>query len=185
MTTETLETINGHQKGRAVPPLPTYTFDTGITVGIRKLSPFLRDDIEAQIRKDDRRDGKVPTPPLAAGVEGVPEPNESDPDYLEARIAYEAALRPRIQERLLRIAITRGVAVAIDRDALDAYQADMHAAGIEVDEADEKVLYITRLCIGSNEDTQDLYNAIFTRAMPTREAVEAHKATFPRDVSGA
>jgi len=182
--TEVLETTNGHQKGRAVPPLPTYTFDTGITVGIRKLSPFLRDDIEAQLRKDDRRDKTAPTPPLAAGVEGQLESNESDPDYLAARTAYEIALRTRVQEKLLRIAIKRGVEVEIDQAALDAYKADLAADGIVPDEADEKVLYVTRLCIGSDADTQDLYNAIFTRAMPTREAVEAHKATFPGDSSG-
>lgn len=185
MTTETLETTNGHQQGRAVPPLSTYTFDTGITVGIRKLSPFLRDDIEAQLRKDDRRAGAAPTPPLAPGVEGELEPNESDPDYLAARVSYEAALRPRVQEKLLRIAIKRGVEVDIDQAALSAFRADMTAEGIDLDEADDKLLYVTRLCVGSNEDTQDLYNAIFTRAMPTREAVEAHKATFPRDVPGA
>lgn len=162
----------------------TYTFDTGITVHIRKLSPFLRDDIEAQLRRDDMSSGNAPSPPLAPGMDGAMEPNEADPDYIEARNAYERELLTRINEKLLRVAIKRGVDVEIDHDALNQWREDMADAGITVDETDEKVLYVTRLCFGSHADAQDLYNAIFTRSVPTREAVEAHKATFPRDVSG-
>jgi hypothetical protein len=178
MTTDTIETTNGHVKGRAVPPLPTYTFDTGITVGIRKLSPFLRDDIEAHIRASDKREGKAPTPPLAPGVDGVLELNESDPDYLVAVGAYEVAIRPRIQEKLLRIAIKRGVEVEIDYEAVAAYRADMEAEGVKLPDEDDKYFYVTRLCVGSAQDLSDLYDTIFKRAMPTKEAIEAHKATF-------
>ena len=54
----TVETTNGHLKGRAVPALPQFTFpDSGITVGLRRLSPDTQDRIARELSR------KSPPPP--------------------------------------------------------------------------------------------------------------------------
>lgn len=175
--------------GHQVPLLITHTFqDTGRTVQIRKLSPFLKDDVSVGLRKRDRRDGKVPIAPMVPGVEGKLEPNEADPDFLEARLKYEYELISRVNIELMRVAIHRGIELEITDDIhaeVDELISQLQSYDLELDETDPKVLYITRICVGSDNDTSELYDALFRRSIPTREAVEAHKATFPDTVEGS
>jgi hypothetical protein len=174
---------------RSVPPLLVHVFqDTGREVQIRKLSPFIRDDVAASIRKKDKAENNYPMPPMAAGVEGKLEPNDSDPDYNVAKQQYERRLPGRIQEQLLRVSIHRGIEIEFTEEIkndISLFKAQMAANGVEINpEVDDKELYVTRICIGSNDDLQELHDALFKRSLPTREAIEAEKATFPGDVSG-
>ena len=174
------ESTNGHTNGRAVPALMTHTFaDTGMTVGIRKLSPLLRDDIDIALR----REFPEPAPPVV-DTELGPEVNAADETYLKRRAEWMVAHVERRSERMLRVAIKRGIEVEVDADAVAALRADMAEQGVTLDD-DDKFVYVSRICIGSTEDLQELYDALTRRSMPTRQAVEAHKATFPGDVQGA
>lgn len=179
--TDVLETpTNGHARGRAVPALVQHTFkDTGITVGIRKLSPLLRDDIDMALRNEFPE----PEPPIVETELGK-EANPADEDYLKRRAEWMVAHMERRSERMLRIAIKRGVEVEVDHEAVAQLRTDMAEQGVDLD-PDDAFVYVTRICIGSSDDLQELYDALTKRSMPTREAVEAHKATFPGDVQGA
>jgi len=174
--------------GHRVPQLMEHTFQgTGITVQIRKLSPFIQDDVKVSIRKKDKAAGKYPEPPMVPGVEGKLEPNESDPDYLNALAKYNREAKDRINAELMRVAIRRGIELDVGEDIkaqIEELRIQLEVDGIEIEETDPKIIYITRICIGSDEDTSDLYDALFRRSIPTKEAVEAHKATFPGDVPG-
>ncbi len=175
---------------RQVPPLMDHTFqDTGWTVKIRKLSPFMKDDIEAALRSADRKPGHMPHPPMVAGVEGKPEPNESDPDYINDYNRYRFDLRGRVNEALLRAAIRRGIDLdGTDPATVDAeikrFRDEMAADGLELPDEDTKYFFVTRICIGSDEDTREMYDALFKRSTPSREEIEDQKAMFRRDVPG-
>lgn len=175
--------------GHRVPQLMEHTFQgTGITVQIRKLSPFLQDDVKVSIRKRDKADGTFPMPPMVPGVEGKLEPNDSDPDYLDNLIKYNQEAQARVNTELMRVAIRRGIELAVDDEIkalVNELKQQLAVDGIEIDEEDDKIIYVTRICVGSDEDTRELYDALFKRSIPTREAVDAHKATFPGDISGA
>lgn len=176
---------------RQVPPLLTHTFkDTGWTVQIRKLSPFMKDDIEAGLRAADRREGKAPIAPLVPGVEGKLEPNESDPDYVTELNRYRFELRGRVNEALLRAAVRRGIVLdnldpATITAELNEFRQQLAEDGIELAAEDEKYLFVTRICIGSDEDTREMYDALFKRSTPSREDIEDQKAMFRGNVSGS
>ena len=174
---------------RAVPPLLNHTFqDTGMTVQLRKLSPFLQDDVTTTLRKADRAAGTYPMPPIVAGVEGKLEANDSDPDYQKAAYKYEVELRPRVQEKLMSLAIVRGIVFEFgepEQAMVKELRQQMSDLGIvtETDVSDRE-LYITRICCGSKEDIRELYDAMFKRTVPTSAEVDDQKATFPDNSSG-
>lgn len=172
-------TENGQVRGRAVPVLHQHTIaDTGIAVNIRKISPMLRDDVEQAVRK------KFPPPAVPiTETELGKEENPADPDHQKALAAWTAEHIGRVGDELLRLAIQRGIEVEIDHGAVAALRDDMAALGVDLD-PDDKYVYVTRICVGSQDDLKELSAAIFARSMPTREAVEGHKATFRDNVQG-
>lgn len=161
--------------GRAVPELATFTFDTGITVHIRKVSPLLIREVS--------RAFPAPEPPLnrVDYGDGVikQEPNPADPDHITALGIYQI----EIEQRVRRLMIKLGVEVDIDYDVLAVYRAAMAEAGAALD-TDDKVAYVTGVCVGTAEDYQDLVKAITRRSQPTEEAVRDAQESFRGQVSG-
>lgn len=172
-------------QGRQVPKLDDFTFpDSGITVQLRKVSPLLRDDVDAAVR----RQNPPPDPPMQVvdtgfGDGATPQPNPADPAYRAAVLEWQTAHWGRVAEALLRLAVARYIEVDVDQEAVETLRADMAALGVDLD-ADDKYVYITRICIGSRADERDLSNALFTRQEQLREAVDSHKATFRGDLAG-
>lgn len=172
-------------KGRQVPKLESFTFpDSGITVQLRKVSPLLRDDVDALMR----RQHPPPDPPMQVldtgfGDGATPQPNVADPAYRQAVAEWQLAHWQRVGDALLRLAVTRYVECAVDTAAVAELRAAMAAIGVELD-ADDKYVYITRIAIASRDDQTDFSNALFQRTTQLREAVDSHKATFRGDVPG-
>ena len=168
------------QHGRYVPKLAEFTFpDSGITVELRKVSPSLRTDIDAAIR----RKYPVPDPPMQAGVEGfgddsTPQPNYADPDYRRLVAAWQIEHTRRLGDTLLRLVIDEYVVA--DDDAVASAVADlrqrMAARGLELPEENDKYLFVTRICFATDADQADFQRAIFERVTPTRDEVESVKA---------
>jgi hypothetical protein len=155
--------------------LAEFTFkDTGITVQIRKVSPMLAADVAAAMPE--------PLPPEQEVDYGEPvgkvmERNYGDPKY----VVTLAEHRHRLYDTLQRAIILRSV-VATDgkwKDDVNEYrQFLLSQTGKEIDEKDDLVVYVTRICVGSQEDLNDLMAAITRRSQPTEEAVAAAKADF-------
>lgn len=171
---------------RRPPDARPFTFpDTGITVQIRKFSPLLRDDLDAALR----REYPPPDPPLNTVPGGFgdgatkQEPNESDPDWIKAVAKWHVAHYERLGERLFRIAVKRYIDCEVDLDAVKRLRDDFKELGVDLD-PDDKYIYVTRICIGTLQDRDDLSTALFKRTAELGEAVDAHKATFRGDVSG-
>lgn len=174
-------------KGREV-PLEDFTFEgTGITVKIRRVSPLLRDDIDAQLRIEFPQP-EVPVVRRNYGTEEKPEWIE-EPDPMNAK--YKEELRVwgiqhanRVGDKLLWVAVRRGVDLELTEEMkreVDEIREDLRLVGVELDPSD-KFVYITRIALGSTESLRELYDMIFSRSRPTREEVEAMKATFPGNV---
>lgn len=172
--------------GRQVPKLDDFTFpNSGIPVQLRKVSPLLRDDVDAAVR----RQHPPPDPPMQVvdtgfGDGATPQPNIADPAYRAAVLEWQTAHWGRVAEALMRLAVARYIEVDVDAEAVAQLRVDMAALGVELD-ADDKYVYITRICIGSRADERDLSDALFTRQEQLREAVDSHKATFRGHVQGA
>src|SRR6478672_4729889 len=144
----TIETTNGHLKGRAAPALPQFTFpDSGITVGLRRFSPDTQDRISRELQR------KSP-PPAVPEIETElgTEENSADPDYQQAIGAYWTRIQIETAERMVALAF-RQMEVEVDQAALGRLKADMEEIGTPLDaEKDDRELYIRHICITSSYD---------------------------------
>lgn len=178
------------QKGRIAPPSAEYTFPgSGITIRIRKVSPLLRDDIDAQLRLE------FPSPeiPMARrnyGTEDEPdwidEPNPFDPVYKEEQKKWLVQHANRVGDKLLWVAVRRGIELQLDEEMkaeVDSIREDFKLIGVDLD-PDDKFVYVTRICLQTLDELRELHDVIFSQARPSREVIEALKATFPSEVQG-
>lgn len=178
--TDTIERTNGHQKGRAVPALPQFTFpDSGITVGLRRFAP----DTQDQIARAVMRERPAPSVPEVETELGT-EPNPADPDYQAAVAAYLQLINTEVSTRMFDLAMRR-IEVEIDQAAVDRYREDMAAIGAPVDDSiDDRTLYIRHICISSTYDLSALLAYLTRRSLPTEAAVQEYLDSFQRDLSG-
>lgn len=171
---------NGHAKGRAVPPLATYTFANGVVATLHPISQFTMAAIEIGVRKQF----PPPQPPLNAVDYGdgviKQEPNKADPDYEQALRDYQAQYSQKMFAAILDLVAD----VEIDQAALDRVRITLERHGIALTEASDKVAYITHCCIFDIQEEMPKFMASL-RALtgPKEEDVADHVATFPGDVS--
>lgn len=178
--------MSGTQKGREVPP-QKFTFSTGVTVGLKRVSPLLRDDIDAQLRVEH----PVPEPPMKKrnyGTEDEPEWIEevdlSDSKFKEDLRKWGIEHANRLGDKLLWVAVRRGVEIELGEEELRQVQEvrdDLLAVGTQLD-PDDKFVYITRVALGSTDELRELHDLIFAQSRPSQQEVDAIKATFPSDV---
>jgi hypothetical protein len=152
-----------------------FTFpDTGITVKIRKVSPMILADINAAFPEPKPPENEVD---YGEPLGKVMERNYSDPSYKVALQERNA----KVFQALQRTMILRGVEVEGDawKKEVEDYREFMQKeTGTPLEETNDLVVYVLRLCVGSQEDLTDLISAITTRSQPTQEAVERAKASF-------
>ncbi len=182
--TDVLERTNGHQKGRAVPALPQFTFpDSGITVGLRRLAP----DTQDQITRALMRETPAPEVPMVEGMERSDgtfemEPNPADPDYQATLAAYMRRIGMDASTKMFELAMRR-IEVDVDQGAVTRYKEDMEAVGIPLDpDMDDKALYIRCICISSSYDLAAMLAYMQRRSMPTEVAVQEYLDSFQRGV---
>jgi hypothetical protein len=173
-------------KGRTVPPLPTFTFkDSGITVKIRKLSPFMGDLIGRSLRKERA----APEPPINMVQYGdgkpTPEPNAGDPAYLQALGEYEAWVAGEAGKRMMNLVIESAIVVDdVDTDEVARVRATMKKIGAPIeDEMTDREVYIRFVCVGTPDDLEDLMTAATRRSQPTEAVIAENVTAFRREVS--
>jgi hypothetical protein len=152
-----------------------FTFhDTGKVVKIRKVSPMIAVDIDASI--------PTPEPPTQEVDYGPPkgkvkEPNYSDGGYL---LALEER-RLKVGRMVTKANIRRGVVIEGDdwkQEVSDYRKFIQDTTGAPLADEDDLYIYVTRICVGTQADLQDLFDAISKRSQPTEGAIEAAKDSF-------
>ncbi len=184
--TDILERTNGHQKGRAAPPLPQFTFpDSGVTVGLRRFAP----DTQDQITRALMRKHPAPPVPMTEGMEGPDgtpemEPNPADPDYQQAVIAYMQRINLEASTKMFELAMRR-IEVEVDRAAVERYKEDMAAIGTPLPDTledgtplDDRTIYIRHICISSAYDLTAMLAYLQRRSLPTEAAVQEYLESF-------
>lgn len=151
--------------------IQTITLSTGIQVKVKKVSPFTLAAVQKRY--------PPPRPPMAPGVGGELEPNDADPDYLQA-LEDHTALR---SEKVMQALFALGLDVEIDQAALTEFKASMAALDIEIT-GDDKQVYIRHIAIGTKEDMDLISQAVTRTTLPTEEAVQEHLDTFSGPISG-
>jgi hypothetical protein len=152
-----------------------FTFkDTGITVKIRKVSPMLAADVNASMPD--------PLPPEQEVDYGEPrgkvmERNYGDPQYADDLAKH----RQKVFQALQRVMVKRAVIVegAEWLEAVKEYRGFiLQETGAPLDEPDDLLVYVMRVCVGTQEDMMELLEAITKRSQPTQEAIEQAKRSF-------
>jgi hypothetical protein len=145
--------------------------DTGISVKVRKVSPFLVNNL--------RKIYPQPKPPMQEVDYGdgkkVMEANEAHPDYAQTLDEYNNMFMDKLQ----RLLIVRGVECKVDQEAVDSLKEFWKTEYGKELEGSDKEIYIIYICAGTKDDLDDLTNAILTRSQPTKEATELAKVSFP------
>jgi len=185
----TIETTNGHVKGRAA-PLPSFTFpDSGITVQLRRISPDTQAIIARSIASDAEWHQRHPRPePPIQEVESIDGlshiPNPDEPEYKKALATYLAWFSAEAGVRLLELAL-RQIVVEVDADAVSIHRENMAAIGAPIpDDADDREVYLRQLCVSSALDAASLVAYVQGSSAPTKEAIQAALDRFQRHVSG-
>lgn len=183
-----MEHVNGHaQRGRAVPALPQHTFkDTGITIGVRKVGPSTQQSIAQAIVRD------MPEPPIPIiETELGPEPNPADPAYIADLAEWNQKTRAELTRRVMLIAALEAEVTIDDQARADIARRRRSLTLAKTpyednpdltDEENERVFYVLYVAAGTPEDLSDFGAIVMRRSAPTEEAVQAHVATFQRDV---
>lgn len=172
---------NGRLRGRAVPPLPAFTFPhSGITVGVRRIAADTQDAINRELQ----RQHPPPEPPVVDnGDELEPSPNLADPDYQEQLRHYLRDIALKLTTKMFDLALRR-IVVEVDQDTLDEFKADMAAIGTPLPEdMDDRELYIRHICVSDQADLAALIGYLQGQSMPTPEVVQEFLDTFRGDVS--
>lgn len=151
--------------------------DTGVVLPVRKVSYALLQEVLAA----ERRKMPAPQPPMNKvdyGDGEVLEPNLADPDYLAAVKAHDQALNERLENVSRRMMIRRGVTPFLEWDEekqaqVDTLRAEMKDEfGVDIEEKDDKVVWVTMIALGSAEDWGDFINFLTRRNLPTPEAIQ-------------
>lgn len=163
-------------KGREVPELPEFRFESGYSVHIQKVSPFLATEVA--------RAFPPPPPPkneVDYGDGPVFEENPDDPDYQEALKAHQATLA----EKIGRIALKRGLVINLTDDEIQALLTKTQTEikeeeGIEIifEEKNPRIAYLLYICGPNAHEMQALTNKIFGLSQPTEAAIADAEATF-------
>jgi hypothetical protein len=156
-----------------------FTFrDTGIRVKLHKISPMLAADVASAFPE--------PLPPEQPVDYGEPrgkvmERNYSDPEYLNIKKENNT----KIFKALQRVYIIRAVEpIEEDWKAKAKEYRDFieKHTGVPLDEKDDLVVYVLRVCVGSEQDLSELLESITSRSQPTEKVVQDSKDSFRGEV---
>lgn len=165
---------------RNVPALDTLTFDNGMVVSIRKVSPMLA----SEVFNSWRRKNPQPEPPIqSVEIMGVmrQEVNWNDPNYAMAMEDYNTRSNEEVGFLTLRMMIKRGVECDVDTEMVAVLRADMEELGVTLD-TDDKYVFVTNICATTPYDLQRLRDAIMVTSQPTPEKIKENIATFQSNI---
>jgi hypothetical protein len=147
--------------------IPHVIKDTNTNVFIRKVSPFLLNEVSKQFPQPDPPENIVDY----GDGKKVSEPNPSDPEYKLKLNKWNQDVSFATQELM----IERGVEIELGEDEKKEV-ADLRAYWIEKFnkklEGGDKFIYVTMIAIGTDKDLEDLLIAITRRSQPTEEAIK-------------
>lgn len=178
--TDEIRATNGHAKGRAVGEQPTITLSSGYTIGLRRQPGDVM--AQAQIAAQTELDSERPQPPTQK-LETEPGvwrdiPNDHDPDYLAARVAWEARTQTLTTEKLLKLMVKVGLVFDVDHEMLNDLRTTYQELGIPLPE-DDRTAYLSYVIAPTHEDQARLFMEVYGKGLPTEQQVVLHRRMFP------
>jgi hypothetical protein len=172
-------------RGRTSPAHPAITLSSGYTITVRRMAAGTMAQLRQQAIKE--LDSERPTPPVQRVEVGPGEwrdvERSNDPDHLAALSVWEARVNQSTAMKWLRVVQSYAVLTPTDDEAVGAYREAMAAAGAELAD-DDREIFLWSIAAPTSDDVQALTGFILGISEPSREAVQAHAASFRGDVPG-
>lgn len=181
--TDEVRATNGHAHGRA--ELPTITLSSGITIGLRRQPADAIPNAQAAATR--ALEGEKPVPPTQS-LETEPGvfrdiPNEADPAYQQALIAWRAQVASLTSRKLLLLMQRLALVFEVDQERLAELRAAYHELDMPLPE-DDRAAYLGHIIAPTHEDQARLFEEVYGRALPTEAQVKIHRAMFPGNLEG-
>jgi hypothetical protein len=165
--------------GRIAPAYPTITLSSGESIQIRRLATGTVNAITVAVVQALTPD--KPQPPVqrveTAPNEWLDVANSSDPDYQTALAAWQDRVKAETSQRLMALIADYAIITPTDDEAVAAYKAALAAVGVTTTETDRQIA-IWSIIAPHTTDHRAILQAVLGISEPSREAVDAHRATF-------
>lgn len=149
-----------------------YTFSTGRTIEVIPISPWVLEVVRESV--------PWPEPPkqTVEGPEGLVEvPNTQHPEYLKALDDRQTLISERQQELI----IEEGTSFEVDKAAVDKRRATLGRLDAKLPEraaTDDRHFYLYYICVGSQQDLDNLIRLIHGLSLVGEEAVAKATESF-------
>lgn len=195
---ETIATTT-HGRGRAVPVQPEITL-RGVPVRLQRVGGSTLQAIQAAVHAEWRDSGdptqQEPRPPIITAGE-ITEPNHADPDYLEARRAWEARRNMATGHRVMEYVALEVIEPVdgVDLEAVTQLRRGLARVGAAsrhdgltqyTSEERDRLVYILDILIDQADraETRLLMQWIYGGQAPTEAEVSDALASFRGELRG-
>jgi len=147
--------------------------DTNIEVEIRKVSPMLMNRLA--------KDFPPPKPPVEEheiNGEIVREENPTNPEYLKEYEEYEDQFNEMVQRILMKRGVVFEMTPERQKEVDQLRQDYLDETGIEIEEKDDRFLWLYEIAIGTPQDLQELMEAIYSRQDVQEEDLRIAEDSF-------
>jgi len=182
MVREEMRSTNGHSAPAA---MPTITLSSGMKVGLRRqpADAMAKAQAAAQSELAESKPA-IPTQRLETEPEVWREiPNEADPDYRAALLAWNAEVAALTSQKLLLLMERFALVFEIDQQKLAEVREAYAIIGVELPENDRSA-YLGYVLAPTNEDQGRLFMEVYGRGLPTEAQVALHRRMFPGNLEG-
>lgn len=184
MITDELRATNGHSAGRAVADMPTITLSSGYTIGLRRQpgDAWAHAQAAAQAELAESK----PQPPVQS-LETEPGvfreiANEAEPAYLLALSEWRGQVGNLMTQKLLLLMQRFALVFDVEQDKLNELRDAYAELGMSLPESD-RAAYLGYILAPTLEDQSRLFEAVYSKGMPSEGQVALHRAMFPGDVA--
>ena len=185
MTTlsDEIRATNGHQRGRAVPALPSITLSSGYSVQLRRQPADVMPKVKVAVERElAESKPTIPTQRMETAPGQFHEvENANDPEYLRALAAWDRQVGMRSSEKLLTLMTRMALVFEIDVDLLADLRKTYTDLGIELPD-DDRAAFLSYVIAPTMEDQARLFDEVYGKALPTEAQVALHRAMFPGDL---
>lgn len=168
-----------HTNGRTAPELPSYTFENGTTVYIRKISQQTQRDIRDAVMRE------LPEP--KAPIEIIQQPdgsivqetNTHSEEYAQQLVDWRQQINQRVGEKLMKLASNFSVVDMPNAEEIEVYAQMRHMINVPLDvDLTDKDIWVWHILCSTAEEMAKFTQFVLSISRPTHEEVTRQKATF-------
>lgn len=173
--------------GRATPDYPTFACSSGYSVQVRRQAPGTYALLQAVAEKELAADRPpIPMQKVLIGPGQETElPMENDADYQKALRVWSRKVQVVLGGKIQKLLTSHAIITDVDHEAVANLRTALTALEADISNESDVEVWLWRIVAPTNADQVGLISFVIGEDMPSREAIQAQKAAFQSDISGA